>query len=123
MTEERRQGPCELHPQMDEKLTLILKNQAYYMNIVAKQGVAIAHIKATVENGLGETVEEASKTLKELQAKVVALDDFEWFRQWINNLRTNTFKIIVKWAFIGGIIIFVLMAFATCGRKFWTLLI
>lgn len=130
MTEERRSCSsrrdgdiCKLHPQMEEKIDKIIENQQSYMGHQVELAVNVAEIKAIVNNGLKDKMIEATTTIEELKEKIDKLEDFQWFREFINNLRDRMFTNIIKWALLGGLLAFVASFFFTSGMKFWSLLL
>lgn len=131
MTEERRSCSsrrdgdiCKLHPQMEEKIDKIIENQQSYMGHQVDLAVNVAEIKTIVNNnGLKAKMIEATTTIEELKEKIDKLEDFQWFREFINNLRDRMFTNIIKWALLGGLLAFVASFFFTSGMKFWSLLL
>lgn len=130
MTEERRScSPrrdgdiCKLHPQMEEKIDKIIENQQSYMGHQVDLAVNVAEIKTIVNNGLKAKMIEVTTTIEELKEKIDKLEDFQWFREFINNLRNRMFTNIIKWALLGGLLAFVASFFFTSGMKFWSLLL
>ena len=130
MTEERRSCSsrrdgdiCKLHPQMEEKIDKIIENQQSYMGHQVDLAVNVAEIKTIINNGLKAKMIEATNTIEELKEKIDKLEDFQWFREFINNLRDRMFTNIIKWALLGGLLAFVASFFFTSGMKFWSLLL
>jgi hypothetical protein len=130
MTEERRSCSsrrdgdiCKLHPQMEEKIDKIIENQQSYMGHQVDLAVNVAEIKTIVNNGLKAKMIEATTTIEELKEKIDKLEDFQWFREFVNDMRTSVFKHIMKWALIGGVLVFFLSAFFVGGERFWRLFI
>jgi len=130
MTEERRSCSsrrdgdiCKLHPQMEEKIDKIIENQQSYMGHQVDLAVNVAEIKTIVNNGLKAKMIEVTTTIEELKEKIDKLEDFQWFREFINNLRDRMFTNIIKWALLGGLLAFVASFFFTSGMKFWSLLL
>lgn len=130
MTEERRScisrrdgDICKLHPQMEEKIDKIIENQQSYMGHQVDLAVNVAEIKTIVNNGLKAKMIEVTTTIEELKEKIDKLEDFQWFREFINNLRNRMFTNIIKWALLGGLLAFVASFFFTSGMKFWSLLL
>lgn len=130
MTEERRScrsrrdgDICKLHPQMEDKIDRIIENQQSYMGHQVDLAVNVAEIKTIINNGLKAKMIEATTTIEELKEKIDKLEDFQWFREFINNLRDRMFTNIIKWALLGGLLAFVASFFFTSGMKFWSLLL
>jgi hypothetical protein len=120
----RRDGDiCKLHPQMEEKIDKIIENQQSYMGHQVDLAVNVAEIKAIVNNGLKAKMIEATTTIEELKEKIDKLEDFQWFREFINKLRNKMFTNIIKWALLGGLLAFVASFFFTGGMKIWSLLL
>ena len=111
---------CDLHAGMDEKLTALLANQVTYMTRQIESCAAIQRIEGKVENGLTSTVQETATQVKTLHEKIAILEDFEWFREWITDMRNNIFKYLLKWAFIGGVLSIVYVMLMIYGQKFIT---
>ena len=87
--------PCPLHPVMEEgqkriedKIDTILTNQSNY-------ALDIQHLKDTVDNGLKSSVSSMKETVNGISKQVEA---FTWFSEWINQLRNNLFKNVLKLA-------------------------
>lgn len=130
MTEERRSCSsrrdgdiCKLHPQMEEKIDKIIENQQSYMGHQVDLAVNVAEIKAIVNNGLKAKMIDATTTIEELKEKIDKLEDFQWFREFINSLRNKMFTNIIKWALLGGLLAFVASFFFTSGMKIWSLIL
>ena len=85
--------------------------------------VNVAEIKTIINNGLKAKMIDATNTIEELKEKIDKLEDFQWFREFINNLRDRMFTNIIKWALLGGLLAFVASFFFTSGMKFWSLLL
>ena len=54
---------------------------------------------------------------------MAALDDFQWFREFVNDLRNKMFKTLIKYALIGGILAFIVSFFFSGGVKIWQMLL
>lgn len=108
---------------MEDKIDRIIENQQSYMGHQVDLAVNVAEIKNIVNNGLKAKMIEATTTIEELKEKIDKLEDFQWFREFINNLRDRMFTNIIKWALLGGLLAFVASFFFTSGMKFWSLLL
>ena len=109
---------CDLHDGMDKKITTMLANQIKYMEKQATICGTVNRIEGKVENGLSSTVQETQEQVKALHEKIAVLEDFQWFREWITDLRNNVFKYLVKWAFVGGVISIGYVVLMIYGQKF-----
>lgn len=116
-------GICKLHPGMIETFARIEENQQTYMNRQLEMVKDITEIKTTLNNGLKSKLDEATKSVKELQECVDALDDFQWFRDMVNGIKDNLFSTLLRWAFYGGLVAFIIALFFTIGTKLWPLII
>lgn len=106
--EERRKGVCAYHQDLadalgriEEKLEVMAERQVTY---IAKT----ERIEAIVTNGLSQNVQSIKRQLdtfcEEVRKRLDVLDSFSWFRNWMNSVRDDLFKNIVKLAFIGGVV-------------------
>ncbi len=107
--ERRSYVACPLHEgldrridNMDTKLDKIIEMQSNHRN-------DITQLKDTVEDGLKSRVIEVAETSRALDAKLDAISDrlipiegFSWFREWMTDLRNNLFKRSLTLAAIGG---------------------
>jgi hypothetical protein len=116
-------GICKLHPGMIDTFARIEDNQQTYMNRQLEMVKDITEIKITLNNGLKSRLEEATRSVKELQDCVDALEDFQWFRDMVNGIKNNLFATLLKWAFYGGIVAFIVSLFFVVGSKLWPLII
>ena len=130
MTEDRRSclrrekdEICKLHPQMEKKIDTILENQGSYMGHQVILASDVAEIKAIVNNGLKDKMVQTTMVISELKDKMEALDDFQWFREFVNDLRNKMFKTICKYALIGGILAFIASFFFSGGIKLWQIML
>lgn len=108
---------------MEEKIDKIIENQQSYMGHQVDLAVNVAEIKAIVNNGLKAKMIDATATIEKLKEKIDKLEDFQWFREFINNLRNKMFTNIIKWALLGGLLAFVTGFFFTSGMKIWSLIL
>lgn len=114
---------CKLHPQMESKIDTILANQESYMGHQVDLVADVAEIKAIVNNGLKAKIAQTTDVMNELRSKMAALDDFQWFREFVNDLRNKMFKTLIKYALIGGILAFIASFFFSGGMKIWQMLL
>ena len=119
---ERRKAICPLHQGLEDKIVLVLKNQSAYMEQHSEMTKDVTYIKTTIDNGLKTKVSEAHDCIKDLKEKMAIIDDFQWFREMVNKLRDNLFRSVCKFAFYGGIVIFVGSAVFVVGQKVWTII-
>lgn len=120
---ERRKALCPLHKGLEDKIVLVLKNQSDYMAQHSEMTKDVTYIKTTIDNGLKTKVSEAHECIKDLKEKMAIIDDFQWFRNMVNGLRDNLFKNVCKFAFYGGIVIFLGSAVFVVGQKVWVVLL
>jgi hypothetical protein len=119
MEEERRQS----YTRLEQKLDCLADNQIKYMSKQQDLIEDVAYIKATINNGIKEKLIETVEEVNVIKCKLDNLEDFQWFRDFVNDMRTSVFKHIMKWALIGGVLAFVASFFFTSGMKFWSLLL
>lgn len=98
-------APCPLHAGLDDKITTIMDHQLIYMGKQVTLIADVQSIKSTVENGLKDSVKKTAEEVEAMHKKIVALEDFAWFKDWVTKMRDNLFKIVLKYACIGGLII------------------
>lgn len=101
---ERRQHSCEMYEvihRIEDKVDKIAERQVIYIGKTEK-------LEGIVTNGLRSTVNEIKDRLELFcanhEARVVKLESFSWFRDWVSDLRNNLFKYVVLFAIVGGII-------------------
>lgn len=101
---ERRKHSCEMYEvimRIEEKVDAIAERQVVYIGKTEK-------LEGIVTNGLRSTVNEIKDKLELFcanhEARVVKLESFSWFRDWVSDLRNNLFKYVVLFAIVGGII-------------------
>ena len=87
---------------IDSKLDKIIDMQSNHRN-------DITHLRDIVENGLKSKVIETVETTKALDIKIdnisnrlIPIENFSWFREWVTNVRNNLFKKSLSLAMIGG---------------------
>ena len=87
---------------IDSKLDKIIDMQSNHRN-------DITHLRDIVENGLKSKVIETVETTKALDIKIdnisnrlIPIENFSWFREWVTNIRNNLFKKSLSLAMIGG---------------------
>jgi hypothetical protein len=109
--ERRSAKVCPFHPELIEahaelkrSTDTILRNQSDYMLRQMSVIEDITHIKDTVDNGLKTTVKETADRVEELKGRITILDEFEWFREWVNDFRNKLFKRIMTLAVGGGLL-------------------
>ena len=101
---ERRKHTCEMYEvihRIEDKVDKIAERQVEYIGKTEK-------LEGIVTNGLRSTVNEIKDRLELFcanhEARVVKLESFSWFRDWVSDLRNNLFKYVVLFAIVGGII-------------------
>ena len=110
-------APCPLHAGLDDKITTIMDHQLIYMGKQVTLIADVQSIKSTVENGLKDSVKKTAEEVEAMHKKIVALEDFAWFKDWVTKMRDNLFKIVLKYACIGGLIIIGYYILIICMRK------
>ena len=87
---------------IDSKLDKIIDMQSNHRN-------DITHLKDIVENGLKNKVIEAIEATKILDIKIdnisnrlIPIENFSWFQEWMTDMRNNLFKKSLSLAMIGG---------------------
>lgn len=73
-----------------------------------ESSMKVAKIEVLVQNGLSHNLEAIKNHLEavctDLNGRIVNLESFEWFRSWVTKLRDDSFKTIVKIAFMISLI-------------------
>lgn len=101
---ERRQHTCEMYEvihRIEDKVDKIAERQVIYIGKTEK-------LEGIVTNGLRSTVNEIKDKLEKFcdghEKRLIKLEGFAWFREWVSDLRNNLFKYVVLLAITGGII-------------------
>lgn len=101
---ERRAHTCEMYEvihRIEEKVDKIAERQVVYIGKTEK-------LEGIVTNGLRSTVEQIKSKLdnfcEDNEKRLVKLESFSWFRDWVSSLRNNLFKYVVLLAILGGIV-------------------
>ena len=114
--EERRQNwTCEAHHELVEslrdingKLDGMIVRQIAYAETSARIEEKQEQIERIVTNGLSHNVANISKRLDifcdEVKKRLDELEEFQWFRMPITQLRDSIFWYVLKIAFAGGVI-------------------
>lgn len=100
------QEVCGLHGQLMEtidriesKVDAIAKRQVEYIERTVK-------IEGIVTNGLSGNVkhmrERLDKFCEEADRRLIEMEKFSWFRQWMTGLRDNLFQNLLRLILIGG---------------------
>lgn len=105
---ERRQHSCEMYEvihRIEDKVDKIAERQVEYIGKTEK-------LEGIVTNGLRSTVNEIKDKLEKFcdshEKRMVKLEAFSWFREWVSDLRNNLFKYVVMMAIVGGVIYIIL---------------
>ena len=118
--EERRQNwTCEAHHELVEslrdinhKLDGMIERQIAYAETSARIEEKQESIERIVTNGLSHNVANISKRLDvfcdEVKKRLDQLEEFQWFRMPITQLRDSIFWYVLKIAFAGGVIYLIL---------------
>ncbi len=64
----------------------------------------IMHVRSIVSDGLQTKVRETAERVDIICKKVIILEDFKWFRDWVTGLRDHVFESILKIGVWGGAI-------------------
>lgn len=129
---DRRVYPCPSHVEIvkslergdtrmgdiENKLDTIISRQLKYMEMHTETIKDVTRIRGIIENGLKKDVCDTAECVKELVSKVRVLEDFSWFRNWMNHMRDNLFKNIMKVGFAGAIIYFIFWFVGTFGKEY-----
>jgi hypothetical protein len=110
-------APCPLHGRLEDRITTIIDHQLEYMGKQVKMIADVQSIKDTVENGLKSSVKQTAADVKAMHEKIIILEDFGWFRIWITKMRDNLFKIVLKYACLGGLIVIGYYILIVYGEK------
>jgi hypothetical protein len=97
---------CELHGKLMDtidrielKLDAISERQTDYIERTVK-------IEGIVTNGLALSVkhmrDQLDKFCGEAERRLVEIEKFSWFRQWMTGLRDNLFQNILRLILVGG---------------------
>lgn len=94
------------HDALLEKIDKIIACQAtHYGEVKELKGIVTNGLRATTEKTAQE-VAAISKQLEVIQekydGKINEIDEFKWFRDWINDVRNHLFKYIVVFGLLGG---------------------
>ena len=118
--EERRQNwTCEAHHELvaslrdiNHKLDGMIERQIAYAETSARIEEKQESIERIVTNGLSHNVANISKRLDvfcdEVKKRLDQLEEFQWFRMPITQLRDSIFWYVLKIAFAGGVIYLIL---------------
>ena len=91
-----------------EKIDKIIACQAtHYGEVKELKGIVTNGLKTTTEK-TASNVDDICKQLKEMQGKydkkIMEIDEFKWFRDWVNDTRNHLFKYIILLGLLGGCI-------------------
>lgn len=90
---------------IEDKLDLIIDRQLEYSNRITK-------LETLVTNGLSHNVIEIRTKMdvicEEFGKRLTELESFSWFRKPMNELRDSTIGTLIKLAFVGGSIYFLI---------------
>ena len=118
--EERRQNwTCEAHHELvaslrdiNHKLDGMIERQIAYAETSARIEEKQESIERIVTNGLSHNVANISKRMDdfcvEVKRRLDELEEFQWFRMPITQLRDSIFWYVLKIAFAGGVIYLIL---------------
>jgi len=89
-----------------KKIDQIIQCQAHHYGEVKElKGIVTNGLKTTTEKTAQE-VAAISKQLEVIQekydGKINEIDEFKWFRDWINDVRNHLFKYVVVFGLLGG---------------------
>ncbi len=94
---EEREQRKEDRKEVNFKLDKLIDNQVFHHD-------EIIHIKSIVSDGLQTLVKEIAEKVEFINKRVVILDEFRWFGEWINGLRNHVFKNFLRIGLVGGMI-------------------
>lgn len=99
---ERRKHTCEMYEvimRIEGKVDAIAERQMVYIGKTEK-------LEGIVTNGLRSTVNDIKEKLEKFcdghEKRLIKLEGFAWFRDWVSDLRNNLFKYVILLALIGG---------------------
>ena len=119
MDERRQNWTCEAHHELvtslrdiNHKLDGMIERQIAYAETSARIEEKQESIERIVTNGLSHSVANISKRLDvfcdEVKKRLDQLEEFQWFRMPITQLRDSIFWYVLKIAFAGGVIYLIL---------------
>ena len=119
MDERRQNWTCEAHHglvaslrDINHKLDGMIERQIAYAETSARIEEKQESIERIVTNGLSHNVANISKRLDvfcdEVKKRLDQLEEFQWFRMPITQLRDSIFWYVLKIAFAGGVIYLIL---------------
>ena len=119
MDERRQNWTCEAHHELvaslrdiNHKLDGMIERQIAYAETSARIEEKQESIERIVTNGLSHNVADISKRLDifcdEVKKRLDQLEEFQWFRMPITQLRDSIFWYVLKIAFAGGVIYLIL---------------
>ncbi len=93
-----------------KKIDQIIQCQSsHYGEVKELKGIVTNGLRTTTEK-TAETVDQMCAQLNEMQTrynkKIDELEEFKWFRDWVNDARNHIFKYLIIWGLIGGGIVF-----------------
>ena len=119
MDERRQNWTCEAHHELvtslrdiNHKLDGMIERQIAYAETSARIEEKQQSIERIVTNGLSHNVANISKRLDvfcdEVKKRLDQLEEIQWFRMPITQLRDSIFWYVLKIAFAGGVIYLIL---------------
>ena len=118
-TERRQTWVCGAHHELveslrdiNQKLDGMILRQIAYAETSARIEEKQEQIERIVTNGLSHNVANIAKRLDifcdEVKKRLDELEEFQWFRKPMNELRDSTIGTLIKLAFVGGSIYFLI---------------
>ena len=118
-TERRQNWTCSSHHELveslrdiNQKLDGMIVRQIEYAETSARIEEKQEQIERIVTNGLSHNVANIAKRLDifcdEVKKRLDELEEFQWFRKPMNELKDSTIGTLIKLAFVGGSIYFLI---------------
>ena len=94
---------CDLHGPLLDTINRIEEKVDDVISGRERIALQVATVQKTIDNGLRGDIKQALDAILKVQGildsfnrRVVVLEDFSWFREWMTDLRTNLFKNVFK---------------------------
>ena len=108
--EQRSNSVCFLHVGLEERMAGIDKKLGKIVDSQSDHRNDITRLANIIEDGLKSKLSETIEVTKNLDEKLdrisnrlIPIEDFNWFREWMTNLRNNLVKKTLALAIVGGI--------------------
>ena len=90
---------CDLHGPLLETINRIEEKVDNVILGREKIATQVATVQRTIDNGLRGDIKQALDAILKVQgvldafnSRVIVLENFSWFREWMTDMRTNIFK-------------------------------